>query len=226
MQYETIREAVFLGRPNRFLAHCKVDGREERCHVKNTGRCRELLLPGCTVYLEESKNPTRKTKFDLIAVRKGNKLFNIDSTAPNKVFGEYLAAGNFFSDITWFRPEMTYGSSRFDFYAEHGGKRAFIEVKGVTLEENGVLLFPDAPTERGVKHIHELCAAIEDGYEAHIVFVVQTDRALYFTPNRKTHPAFAEALSEAARRGVKISCFSCHTEPWRLSLGEAVQVIL
>lgn len=212
MQYENIITGVFLKRPNRFIAICEIDGREEICHVKNTGRCRELLVSGETVYLEKNNNFKRKTKYDLIGVLKGSELFNIDSQAPNKVFGEFLREGRLFSDISIIKPECKYKNSRFDFYVEHGEKKTFIEVKGVTLEENGVLLFPDAPTERGVKHIHELCSALDDGYEAYMVFVIQTEKAKYFTPNKKTHPEFSEALKIAQKSGVKIVCFNCYTE--------------
>lgn len=224
MTYKKIKKATFLSRPNRFIAICEVDGEQVVCHVKNTGRCWELLIPNCTVYLEESNNSERKTKYDLVSVMKGDKLINMDSQAPNKVFYEWLKGGGLFDDTTLIRPEAVYKNSRFDFYMEHGGKRAFIEVKGVTLEENGVLLFPDAPTERGVKHIHELCEAVEDGYEAYIAFVIQTEKADYFTPNRKTHPAFADALMEAEKCGVKIICMNCHVAPDSLTIKETIPI--
>lgn len=226
MTYKHIRSAIFKHRPNRFIADCEVDGENVVCHVKNTGRCRELFIPGCQVYLEESATPSRKTRYDLVAVRKGDLLFNVDSTAPNQVVAEWLAAGGLFPDTTMVKAEATYGQSRFDFYVEHGDRLTFLEVKGVTLEQGGVLLFPDAPTERGVKHIHELCHALEAGYEAYMIFVVQTDRAAYFTPNRQTHPAFADALTEASKQGVQILCYTCHTTPERLTLGEPIEVRL
>ena len=226
MRYNNIRKGIFKSRPNRFIAICDIDGREEICHVKNTGRCRELLIPGATVYLEESENPARKTKFDLVSVYKGSELFNIDSQAPNKVFGEWLKAGGLFKDLSFLKPEYKYKSSRFDFYAEHGGKKAFIEVKGVTLEDSGVLMFPDAPTERGIKHITELCNALKDDYEAYIAFIVQTEKAKYFTPNKEGHPAFAAALKAAEKSGVKIICLSCRTEPDLLEINNNIKVKL
>ncbi len=226
MRYSKIKKATFLERPNRFIALCRVDDHIEVCHVKNTGRCRELLLPGVTVFLAESDNPKRKTKYDLIAVYKGDVLFNLDSQAPNRVFYEFLSVGGLFPDVTLIKPESKFGNSRFDFYVEHGDKEAFIEVKGVTLEENGALLFPDAPTERGVKHIEELCAAMDDGYEAYVVFVVQTEKASYFAPNAKTHPAFADALRHAKEKGVRILCYSCRTEPDLLEIRDLVPVKL
>ena len=226
MRYENIKEAVFLSRPNRFVAMCLVDGKEEVCHVKNTGRCRELLTDNAICYLEESKNPDRKTKYDLVAVVKNGEIFNIDSQAPNKVVGEWLSRGGLVDDIKVVKPECKYKNSRFDFYIEYGGKKAFIEVKGVTLEEDGVLLFPDAPTERGIKHINELISAIEDGFEAYIIFVVQTEKARYFTPNTKTHKAFAEALKNAENHGVKILCYTCNVAPDFLKIKDRVEVVL
>ncbi len=227
MKYHSIREAIFLRRPNRFIAICLLDGREEICHVKNTGRCRELLTEGCRVYLEEAENPARKTRYDLVAVWKGALLINMDASAPNRATEEFLTAGGLFPSPTLIRPETVFGHSRFDFYVEYGnGKKAFLEVKGVTLEQEGVLLFPDAPTLRGVKHIEELIAAKEAGYDACILFVVQTDRAAYFTPNRATHPAFADALLRAREAGVEIFCYSCHVAPDSLSIGAPVPVRL
>lgn len=226
MKYCNIHKGIFLSRPNRFIAICDVDGTEQVCHVKNTGRCKELLVSGCTVYLEKSANPNRKTAFDLVAVEKAGVLFNIDSYAPNRVFGELLEQGGLFSDTTLIKPETAYDNSRFDFYVEHGNKKAFIEVKGVTLEEDGILMFPDAPTERGVKHIYELCKAIDGGYESYIAFVIQTENARYFTPNRITHPEFAKALEYAREKGVNILCFTCKTTPDTLKIAKEVPVII
>lgn len=226
MKYKNIKSAIFKSRPNRFIAICEVDGKAEVCHVKNTGRCRELLVPGCRVYLEKSDNPDRKTKYDLVAVYKGEELFNIDSQAPNKVFGEWLKKGNLFESITLIKPECRYKNSRFDFYVEHKGGKTFVEVKGVTLEEDGVLLFPDAPTARGVKHIYELCEAKTEGYGAYIVFIVQTEKAEYFTPNTKTHREFAEALRCAKGQGVEVICLNCHIEPDALEIKDFVTVKL
>lgn len=209
MKYKNIKEGVFLSRPNRFIAKVLIEGREETVHVKNTGRCRELLVPGARVFLEESDKPDRKTKFDLISVYKGEVLYNIDSQAPNKVFGEYIE--KMFGGIKIVKPECRYKNSRFDFYVEYEDKKAFIEVKGVTLEEDGVMLFPDAPTERGVNHINELCDCVKEGYEAYAVFVIQADAGEYFTPDEKRHKEFAEALRLAEKSGVKILAFNCRT---------------
>ena len=226
MRYENIKEAIFISRPNRFVANCLVDGKEEVCHVKNTGRCRELLTENAVCYLEESSNPDRKTKYDLVGVIKNGELFNIDSQAPNKVVGEWLEAGGLFDDIKVMRPECKYKNSRFDFYAEFGDRKAFIEVKGVTLEEDGVLLFPDAPTQRGVKHINELISAMDEGFDAYIIFVVQTENARYFTPNSATHKEFADALKTAKKQGVKILCYTCKTTPDLLEIKDRVYVVL
>ncbi|MBQ3053465.1 MAG: DNA/RNA nuclease SfsA [Clostridia bacterium] len=210
MKYKNIVKGVFISRPNRFIAICNINGKDEICHVKNTGRCRELLVFGATVYLEKSENPMRKTLYDLVAVEKNGNLFNIDSSAPNNVVFQWLNKGKLFEDFTLIRPEYKYGNSRFDFYVEHGDKKTFIEVKGVTLENNGVLMFPDAPTIRGIKHIKELEKAVKSGYEAYIIFVIQTKDALYFTPNYKTHPEFGEALKNARKNGVNIICVNCY----------------
>ena len=195
MQYQHIRKAVFLNRPNRFIAEIEIDGNIEICHVKNTGRCRELLLPGTTVYVQDfGEVRTRKTRYDLICVEKGNRLINMDSQVPNKVFQEWLLKNK---PISFIKPECTFGDSRFDFYFELGEKRYFAEVKGVTLEQDGVVSFPDAPTERGIKHLQELIRAVQAGYEAYVVFIIQMKDVLYFTPNTITHPAFAKALRKA-----------------------------
>ncbi len=226
MVYEQVRPAVFCRRPNRFIAICLVDGEETVCHVKNTGRCRELLVPGATVYLEKSNSPHRKTRYDLVAVEKGMRLINMDSQAPNRVVGEWLLAGGLFPDVTLVRPEAVYCGSRFDFYVEHGGKRTFIEVKGVTLEEDGVVRFPDAPTVRGVKHLRELGDAVAEGYEAYVIFVAQMTSVRYFAPNRKTHAAFGDALEEAAEKGVKPLCYTCKVTPDSLAVDVPIPVRL
>ena len=197
MQYQKIHPAVFRARPNRFVAQVELAGETVTCHVKNTGRCRELLVPGARVYLEESGNPNRKTKYDLIAVEKGERLINMDAQAPNQVFGEWARAGKWVPDLTLLRPETKYGASRFDFYWEAPDRRGFVEVKGVTLEEDGVVRFPDAPTLRGVKHLEELIAAKEAGYEAAVCFVVQMGDVEWMEPNDRTHPEFGEALRRA-----------------------------
>lgn len=226
MQYGKILPARFLSRPNRFVARVEAEGEELVCHVKNTGRCRELLVPGATVWLEESPNPSRKTKFDLIAVEKGERLINMDAQAPNKVFGEWAAAGGFREGLTLLRPETTYGSSRFDFYWESSKSRGFVEVKGVTLEEDGIVRFPDAPTLRGVKHLDELAKAREAGYEAAVCFVIQMENVRWFAPNDETHPEFGQALRRAAQAGVEILAMDCAVTPQSLTMGKSVPIRL
>ncbi len=224
MKYQSIVEGKFISRPNRFIAHVEISGKEEICHVKNTGRCRELLIPGVKVFLEESKNPARKTKYDLVAVYKEYTLVNIDSQAPNKVFYEW--AKEYFGESAVLRPETKYKNSRFDCYIEVGERKIFAEVKGVTLEEKGVAKFPDAPTERGIKHIEELIDTVENGYEAYIFFVVQMKGVSYFTPNYNTHRAFGEALVRAKKSGVNIVCIDCNVMPDTLKIDDFVDVIL
>ena len=220
MRYQNVRSAGFIDRPNRFIANVCIDGHGETVHVKNTGRCRELLLPGAEVFLSLSDNPTRKTRYDLIAVRKTNgMLFNIDSQAPNAVVKEWLQA----QGIRHIQPEHSYGNSRFDFYLEHQGSdgepwKMLMEVKGCTLEREGIGYFPDAPTERGVKHLRELVKAVEAGYRAAVVFVMQADSMRTVLPNDETHPAFGEALREAENAGVRVLCLPCHVEPDRLEI--------
>ncbi|WP_191399707.1 DNA/RNA nuclease SfsA [Flavonifractor sp. An306] len=226
MQYQRIEKGRFLSRPNRFIAHVELDGSTEVVHVKNTGRCRELLIPGATVYLEKSDNPARKTQYDLIAVEKGTLLVNMDAQAPNQVFREWVEAGNFQEGLTLLRPETTWGDSRFDFYWEAGDRRGFVEVKGVTLEEDGHACFPDAPTERGVKHLNELARCQADGYEAAVCFVLQMAGMKDFAPNDRTHPAFGDALRQAAQAGVRIMARECIVTPDSLTIGAAVPVLL
>ena len=226
MTYDNIHEAVFLDRPNRFIAHILLNGQTQVCHVKNTGRCKELLLPGAEIFVQHSANPARKTAYDLIAVRKGERLINMDAVAPNKVFGEWLSAGGPGYVPELIRPECIHGDSRFDFYFEHGGRKAFAEVKGVTLEENGVVRFPDAPTERGVKHLHGLIRCVQEGFEAYAVFIIQMKGVKYFEPNRATHPEFAEALIQAARAGVKLLALDCDVEKDSLRAGDQVEIHL
>jgi len=226
MIYQNTLSATFLSRPNRFIAHVEIDGKIEIAHVKNTGRCKELLIPGVKVILQRSDNPKRTTKYDLIAVYKGDRLINIDSHAPNRVFCEYLKSGKYIDGITLIKPEAKYGGSRFDFYVEAGERRIFIEVKGVTLEENGVVLFPDAPTLRGVKHLNELVQCVGEGFEAHVVFVVQMKDVLYFTPNNKTHPEFGAALVTAQKAGVRVAAPDCTVTENSLYIGDPVPVKL
>lgn len=226
MIYENILPAVFVDRPNRFIAHVELNGRLEVCHVKNTGRCRELLIPGCRVYVQHQPSPTRKTAYDLIAVEKGERLLNMDANAPNRVFNEYVRAGRFLRGWSVIRPETTHGDSRFDFYLESPGHRLFAEVKGVTLEDDGVMRFPDAPTERGVKHLEGLARCVQEGYEAWAVFVIQTENVRWMEPNRRTHPAFADAMRQAAQAGVHLLALDCHTEPDRLEIRRPVEIRL
>lgn len=227
MQYETIRKAVFRSRPNRFIAHVELDGENVVCHVKNTGRCRELLVPGAIVYLQRAGNPERKTLYDLIAVEKGQLLINMDSQAPNQVFQEWAGGGGFVPGLTLLRPETTFGASRFDFYWEAGeGRRGFVEVKGCTLEHEGHARFPDAPTERGVKHLEELIRAKEAGYEAVVCFVLQMSPMKDFAPNDDTHPAFGDALRRARAAGVEVLAMECRVAPGRLEIWRPVPVVL
>lgn len=226
MQYQTVKKGIFLHRPNRFIAQVEIDGHTETVHVKNTGRCRELLIPGATVYLEESGNPNRKTRFDLIAVEKGPLLINMDAQAPNQVFREWAQSGAFRPDLALLRPETTWGKSRFDFYWEGGGKKGFVEVKGVTLEVDGLALFPDAPTERGVKHLEELIACRQEGYEAAMCFVVQMSGMTAFSPNESTHPAFSDALRRARAAGVELLAYTCRVAPNQLTLDAPLPIYL
>ena len=226
MHYSNIQRATFLRRPNRFIAHIEVEGREEVCHVKNTGRCRELLTDRATIYVEHHDNPKRKTKYSLIAVEKGDLLINMDSQAPNKVVGEWLLAKEPFGKVKLLKPECTYGSSRFDFYLETEAEKIFIEVKGVTLEEDGIVRFPDAPTERGVKHLEELRACVEAGYKAAVIFVVQMEGMQHFEPNDKTHPQFGEALRQARKAGVEVLAYECKVTPSSLEITKSIPVML
>jgi sugar fermentation stimulation protein A len=226
MKYQNVRDGVFISRPNRFIAEVELDGRSERVHVKNTGRCRELLIPGTTIYLQEAANPNRSTQYDLIAVKKGKRLINMDANAPNAAFYEYLQSGLHIDGVTSIKPETKYGSSRFDFYVEARNRRIFIEVKGVTLEEDGVVMFPDAPTERGVKHLNELARCVREGYEAQVVFVTQMADVRYFRPNNRTHPAFGDTLVFAKNTGVVVAAFDCEVTSDSMTIGKAIEVRL
>lgn len=226
MIYDRMVEGTFLRRPNRFIAHVEIDGKVEVVHVKNTGRCAELLQQGAKVFLQPSSNPERKTGWDLIGVEKGQRLVNMDSQIPNAVVKEWLENGNLFHDIIRIKPETTYGGSRFDLYVEADGKKCFIEVKGVTLEEDGVVRFPDAPSERAVKHVNELAEAVKEGYEAYVFFVIQMSDVRYFTPNMDTHPAFGEALRKAAAAGVQVMAYDCHVTKNSIALRRGVPVVL
>ena len=237
MKYEKIEAAVFKSRPNRFIAHVETERGMEVCHVKNTGRCRELLVPDARIWVQRNDNPARKTALDLIAVQKGDLLINMDSQIPNRVAEEWIRSGHFaiwrsdgerhvFSRETVIRPETRYGDSRIDLYLEDGDVRMFLEIKGVTLEEDGVARFPDAPTERGVKHVHELMRAREDGYEAGILFIIQMKGVCWMEPNDRTHPAFGEALRDAKRAGVHIMAADCLVEPDSICADQEVEVRL
>ena len=232
MKYNHVVSGTFLQRPNRFIAHVLINGKEEVCHVKNMGRCHELLIPGCTVYCAVSDNLQRKTKFDLIAVEKHadsdhKLLVNMDSQAPNAAAKEWLASGRSpFGKPDLIKPECKYGNSRFDFYLECGSRKIFLEVKGVTLEDKGVVLFPDAPTERGVKHVQELIRCREEGYETYVLFVVQMECKRYFTPNRKTHPQFADALHEAQKAGVQLLAYICNVTPAEMTIDKELEIKL
>lgn len=224
MKYDNITKGTFLSRPNRFIAQVEIDGAEHTCHVKNTGRCKELLVKGAQVILQKSDNPDRKTRYDLISVYKGGRLVNMDSQAPNKIFGEYIP--KMFKNVTLVRPETFYGSSRFDFYIEADGRKIFVEVKGVTLEADNEAMFPDAPTDRGVKHINELCKAVEEGYDAYVVFIIQMKGIKSFSPNDATHPQFGEALRKAKKAGVNIIALDCEVIEGEVTAENIVNVKL
>lgn len=250
MEYKHIVEGRFLERPNRFIARVEIGNMEEKhdqkresahsreqdqegkpgsietVHVKNTGRCRELLQRGARVYLEKSENLERRTAYDLVAVEKGTRLINMDSQAPNKAVEEWLREGAFFPDISLVQPEFTYGNSRFDFYIETKEDRIFMEVKGVTLEENGVVLFPDAPSQRAVKHVEELIQARHAGYRCFVMFVIQMQNVKYFTPNKDTQPEFAEALCRAREEGVELLAYDCLTTSETMTVNRPVPIIL
>lgn len=226
MKYSNIIKAKFISRPNRFISYVSIDGKSEIAHVKNTGRCKELLIPNANVYLEIAENPERKTKYDLITVEKNNTLVNIDSQAPNKVIEEWLKKGNLFSKKAVIKREFTYKKSRFDFYVEDGKRKSFIEVKGVTLEKDGIAYFPDAPTERGVKHIQELQESLKEGFEAYIIFVIQMKNIKELRPNDETHKAFGDALRKASKAGVKVLALDCVIKPDSIVADQPITVVL
>ena len=225
MRYENMVPGVFIKRPNRFIAHIMIDGKEEICHVKNTGRCRELLPEGALVYCQRASNPERKTKYDLITVKKGSRLINMDSQAPNIAAGEWLKSGGL-GEISELKPETTHGVSRFDFSFVKDGKKCFLEVKGVTLEKDGICAFPDAPTERGAKHLRELAQAVKDGYGGYVLFVIQMDDVKYLHPNDGTDPAFGKALREAAAAGVQVLAMDCRVTEDTMVMQNPVEVKL
>lgn len=225
MRYDDMTPGIFLARPNRFIAHVDIGGETQVVHVKNTGRCRELLVPGCRVWCQESRNPARKTKFDLIAVEKGSRLINMDSQAPNAAAKEWLLSGGL-GKLEDLRAETVRGDSRFDFSFTKDGKQCFLEVKGVTLEENGVCAFPDAPTQRGVKHLRGLTALAQEGIGAYVLFVIQMADVACLHPNDATDPDFGQALREAAQAGVQVLAVDCTVTPESMTIGKPVQVQL
>ena len=222
MKYNCITEATFIERLNRFVALVEVNGKQERCHVKNTGRCKELFTPGRTVFLSACDKPERRTKYDLITVEKDGELVNVDSQAPNAVFMEWAKEN--IPELSYIKSEVTNGDSRFDFYYEAGAKRVFTEVKGVTLKENGVVRFPDAPTERGIKHLRGLKRLKEEGYDAEVAFIVQMEHAEYLEPNNKTQPLFGTVLREAATFGVSVRAFVCKILPDEIRIKGEIEV--
>ncbi len=231
MKYKKIIKAEFIERPNRFIAKVNINGEIETVHVKNTGRCKELLVPHCTVYLSCSDNPARKTKYDLIAAEKSREnlpvlLINLDSQVPNDAAEEWLKNSNLFSKDALIRREVKYGNSRFDFYIEDNGNKIFLEVKGVTQEYAGTALFPDAPTQRGVKHIEELIACTKEGYKAYILFVIQMKGIQKLKPNDSTHKNFGDALRKAKNSGVEIIAIDCIVTPDSIVIDKEIPVVL
>ncbi|MBQ8189753.1 MAG: DNA/RNA nuclease SfsA [Lachnospiraceae bacterium] len=227
MRYKHIVEGVYIKRPNRFIAHVQIDGREEVCHVKNTGRCKELLVPGVKVWLEKSDNPERKTAYDVIAVEKGDRVINMDSQLPNAVAYEWIANQKERLGIAELKREVTFGNSRFDLWGKlNNGQEFFVEVKGVTLESDGIVRFPDAPTERGIKHLEELIKCKTDGYGAALLFVIQMSDVKWFEPNVETHAQFGETLKKAHNAGVIIKAFDCMVKPDEMYMQKEVEVRL
>lgn len=226
MKYENISEGRFISRPNRFIAEVEMQDGRKTVHVKNTGRCRELLVPGAAVYLEKSAAPGRKTDYDLVAVQKDGKIVNMDSLAPNRTVHEWIASGKYFKDVTLIKPESFYKDSRFDFYVEAGTRKIYIEVKGVTLEKDRTALFPDAPSERALKHVEELIEAVGKGFEGYVIFVIQMKGPERFMPNREAQPEFADALQRAKEAGVHILAYDCSVGADEIELCEPVEVEL
>ena len=225
MRYENMVGGIFLARPNRFIAHVEIGGQVEICHVKNTGRCKELLVPGCQVWCQFSDNPNRKTQYDLIAVQKGNRLINMDSQAPNAAVNEWLLSGGL-GEIHNLRPETFHGESRFDFSFTKDGQPCLLEVKGVTLENDGICAFPDAPTQRGARHLQHLAQAIQEGYGCYVLFVIQMADVKYLHPNDVTDPAFGNALREAEAAGVQVLAMDCTVSKDSMVIGKPVPVYL
>lgn len=226
MRYKALIEGIFLKRPNRFIAHVKINGKVEECHVKNTGRLGELLLPGTPVLLESSDNPKRKTKYSLICVKKQDQWVNIDSQVVNQIAAEWISQGKFLAGVTFLKREKTYGNSRFDLYVEAGEEKWYIEVKGVTLEKDKRAMFPDAPTRRGEKHVLELIRCHEEGYHTAVLFVIQMKGVTEFKPNKERDPEFARALGQAKEKGVKIMAVDCLVDEQGISIDSYVPVRL
>lgn len=225
MYYQNIEPGIFLERPNRFVAYVQIGGQVETVHVKNTGRCRELLPRGARVYCQRCDNPARKTRYDLIAVEKGSRLINMDSQAPNAAAAQWLRGGGL-GELEALHPETVHGDSRFDFSFVRAGKQCFLEVKGVTLEQDGVCLFPDAPTARGAKHLYGLARAAQEGYGAYVLFVIQMSDVKYLRPNEQTDPAFAAALRHAAQQGVHLLASACAVTPDSMTITDPVPIRL
>ena len=228
MKYTNIREAIFIKRPNRFLAQVLLDGKVEIVHVKNTGRCKEILREGTKVYLEASDNPNRKTAYSLIAAYKGDMLINIDSLVPNTVVCDGILNGHikYLSDVKYIKRESTYGKSRFDIYFEKENSKGYVEVKGVTLESNGIAMFPDAPTLRGRKHLLEMADAVLNGYEGYIIFLIQFKGAKHFTPNNITDPEFSKALTDCVKNGVKVLAYDSYVQRDEIKISHEIKVLL
>ena len=225
MRYEHMVPGIFLRRPNRFIAYVELGGEETICHVKNTGRCRELLIPGTQVWCQHWDKPERKTKYDLICVQKGARCINMDSQAPNTAAKEWLLGGGL-GEISQLKPEQKWGDSRFDFSFQKDGRLCFLEVKGVTLEHDGICAFPDAPTQRGAKHLQELTCLAQQGYGAYVLFVIQMEGVKYLHPNDQTDPAFGKALRQAAAAGVQVMAVDCRVTPDSMIIGSCVPVCL
>lgn len=225
MKYDRMVPGVFRSRPNRFIAKVIIDGREETVHVKNTGRCRELLPTGAEVWCQQAENPNRKTKYDLITVRKGDRLINMDSQAPNAAVGEWLRSGGL-GQVENLRPEYRHGDSRFDFCFTLNRHPCLLEVKGVTLEHQGICAFPDAPTQRGARHLRGLAEAVKEGFDAYVLFVIQMGDVKYLHPNDATDPDFGAALREAAANGVQVLAVNCKITEDEMSIGDFVPVKL
>lgn len=226
MIYKNIKPARFISRPNRFIANIEIDGNHEICHVKNTGRCREFLIEGAKIFVQEFDSSTRKTKYDLISAYKKERLINMDSQVTNKVIQEWLQEGGLFENISLIKPESKYKNSRFDFYVEVGKRKIYIEVKGVTLEEDGMVMFPDAPTERGVKHLRELEECIEEGFEAYVIFVIQMSDVKVFKANEEMHKVFAETLTRVHEKGVNVLAYECLVTENSIRISKQVPVIV